>query len=108
MARHILLNKIDNGGSNISLARTVASVIATEDKQKIFTIPISNFNKNTHFFDVRIGSVWISDERYDIVNNTIVLKENEEGIDVGRKIWFVFTYLQEGTSSTLGKAVLGE
>lgn len=105
MARHIILGKLDNvssGGSSATLTRTVASVLVTEANQKTFTIPMENFDKDKHFFDVRVGSTWFSDERYDIVNNTIVLKTDEEGIELGRKVFFVFFYLTKSDSSEQG------
>lgn len=96
MARHIILGKLDNSSGNAVLTRAVKFVVATESNQKTFTIPMENFNANIHLFDVRIGTTWFSDERYNIVDNTIVLKENEEGIELGRKVSFVFTYIANG------------
>lgn len=102
MVRHILLSKIDNSSSNMGFVRMVASAVATQDNQKVFSIPISNFNRNIHYFDVRVGTTWFSDERYDIVGNTIVLKEDEVGIENGRKVFFVFFYLTKSDSSEQG------
>lgn len=93
MARHIILGKLDNASGNATLTRTVKVVVATEPNQKTFTIPMENFKKEVHLFDVRVGTTWFSDERYDIVDNTIVLKESEEGIEQGRRVSFVFTYI---------------
>lgn len=97
MARHLLLDKIDNAGANggkiATLVKTVEVIEATIDNQKVFTIPMQDFDETVHLFEVRIGSVWFSNERYDIVNDTIVLKDTEEGIEKGRKLSFIFTYL---------------
>lgn len=93
MERHIILSKLDNIPNNITLARTVSYVVATESNQKVFTIPMENFDKNIHSFDIVVGTTWFDDVRYDIVGNTIVLKENEEGIDIGRKVTFIFRYI---------------
>lgn len=92
MARHILLDKIDKGGIG-KLKRVLSVVEATEDNQKVFTIPKENFDRDLHLFEIRIGSTWFSDERYDIVDNTIVLKESEEGIEKGRRVSFLFFYI---------------
>lgn len=91
MSRHLLLSKIDNIGT---LTKKIVYVDVLEDKQKEFTIPIENFDKAKHLFEIRLGTVWFSEDRYDIVNNKVVLKEDEEGIDLGRRLAFVFIYIK--------------
>ena len=94
MARHMILEKIDNSITSLTFNKRTEYVLATVDKQKIFEIPMENFNPLKHLFEVRIGTTWFSEERYDIVDNTIVLKEDEDGVALGRKVAFIFTYLE--------------
>lgn len=83
-------------GSGLSLRTEVLSVTATEDYQKEFTIPKEDYNSNTHYFELRLGSVWMHPTRYTIVENKVVFAVDEKGVALDRRLDFVFTYLVDG------------
>lgn len=83
-------------GGNVSLKTEVLSVTATEERQKEFTIPKSGYIQGTHNFELRLGSVWIHPDRYQIQGNKVVFNEDEVGIAQGRRLDFVFCYLEKG------------
>lgn len=90
-------------GGNVLLKTEVLSVTATEERQKEFTIPKSGYIQGTHNFELRLGSVWIHPDRYQIQGNKVVFNENEVGIAQGRRLDFVFCYLEKGED---GESVL--
>lgn len=96
---------ISNGnGSNVDVSKIalktkVMSITAQEEYQKEFDIPIDNYNANVHSFEVRLGSVWIHPSRYTITGNKLVFNGNETGVKLGRRLDFVFFYI-DGVTTT--------
>lgn len=81
--------------TGVRLVQETKSVTSTVDGQKEFDIPMVNFNKRIHNFELRLGSVVISDDRYKIVGSKLVFNADEAGVTLGRKLDFAFTYLKE-------------
>ena len=92
---------IESGGNNTVALRTeILSVTATEERQMEFDIPKSDYIEGTHIFELRLGSVWIHPDRFQIQGNKVVLEASEAGIAQGRRLDFVFYYL-EGNGGTV-------
>ena len=79
--------------NDYKLIKETLSIVTAKNNQKEFDIPMENYNKDVHFFDVVIGSVFYSNSRYTIQNNKIILNANEDGIEKDRRVDFIFVYI---------------
>lgn len=82
-----------------SLIKETISVVATQPSQKVFNIPKTSQGFYESTFDVVIGSVFLSETRYTVRNNQIILNDDEEGLDIGRTVDFRFCYLTQSSES---------
>lgn len=75
--------------------RAVVEVEVTEEAQKVFTIPYpfdNYFSDPGNSMDVYIGSTRVSETRYSVEGATLTFLEWDEGIELGRKLTFIFWY----------------
>lgn len=101
MTPALVTEAIKYGGANVGpqvtavLKREVKSVYVELENQKEVMIPLDNFNAEVHHFELRVGGVPFFHERYTVEENKIVLKDNEIGFSEGKRIDFVFYYLEQ-------------
>lgn len=87
-----LLEKISR---QLVLERKTLSVMTTEDNQKIFDIPVENYNHEIHKFELRVGGVPFSDNRFTVVEKQVRLNDDEEGVKINRRVDFIFYWIKE-------------
>lgn len=77
------------------LRKVVKSVYTTTDNQKEIAIPMQDFDEEIHLFELRVGGVPFFHERYSVLNEKVVLNSNEIGLPSGKRVDFVFYYLEQ-------------
>lgn len=76
------------------LGLSTASVVATIDLQKTFTVPFpfTDYIALGNAMLIHIGGSYISPERYNISGTDLVLNSNETGVELGRSVLFTFIF----------------
>lgn len=87
------------------LKHLIKSIYVTSSNQREFEIPMEQFDPEIHIFELRIGGVPFFHERYTVSNGKVILAENEVGIPVGKRIDFVFFYIEQISSFNSAKQV---
>ena len=84
----------DKLGTITKLGLSTATTAATEDLQKIFSIPFpfENYISLGNAMLIHIGGMYIDPNRYTITNNYLVLNSNETGVELGRSVLYTFIY----------------
>lgn len=81
--------------TGVELIHQTISVIIDQENQKEIIVPMQDFNQELHPFELRVGGVPFYHERYSIVDGKVVLKEGEVGLALGKRVDFVFCYLEQ-------------
>lgn len=94
-------------GSELSVKTSEITVTATEDKQMVFQVPeVFHDVKDIYSkFFIIIGDTFIDPRRYEITGTTIRFLNEDDAVDAGRNLYFVFTYIEEIDSAT---ALIGD
>ena len=100
-----LLEELLAGGGSMSgagkLIYDVVPVTITADTVREVPIPKDGFILGKHTFEVRIGGIAIPQDKYTIQNNKIILASSEGDFPVGRRLDFVFIYLEQTADNEL-------
>ena len=76
------------------LGLSTASVTATADLQKTFTVPFpfTDYIALGNAMLIHVGGSYISPERYTITGTDLTLNGNETGVELGRSMLFTFIF----------------
>lgn len=86
---------IRNANVTVELRRVVKSVLINVENQKEVEIPLEKFDPEIHYFELRVGGVPFFHERYTVVENMVVLNAEEIGFAQGKRLDFIFYYLEQ-------------
>lgn len=81
----------------------IVDVIATQDKQPIFTIPFpsDNFLGKKNSFIVILGTLIVDPQRYNVIGNKLTFIDPNDYVDKGRKLTFIFFYTKSNYENSL-------
>lgn len=83
------------------LVHETISVTITAETVREVPIPKDGFILGKHHFEVRIGGIPIPKDKYTVQNGKIVLASGEGDFPIGRRLDFVFIYLEQTADNGL-------
>ena len=92
LARYVDKDTTAFPASGVGLGKRTDTVIATEEGQTDFIIPMSGFNPGKHKLEVNIGSTTVSERLYTVESGVLKLAE---GVALGRKVDLVYIWLEK-------------
>lgn len=92
LARYIDKDTTAFPASGVGLAKRTDTVVATEENQTDFMIPMQGFNSAQHKLEVHLGSTVVSERLYTVEENVVKLNQ---GVELGRSVDLVYMWLEQ-------------
>lgn len=81
----------------------IIDVVASQDKQPMFTIPFpsDNFLNRKNSFILILGTLIVDPQRYNVIGNKLIFLDPKDYVDKGRKLTFIFFYTKSDYDNSI-------